>query len=453
MLAPPPPCNSLLQGGGGSARLEPTSGFCSTFLVRFVAMLAALLVLGVAHASAPVTRSSAASTPLLGVVWSGRDAQATRLDPSTLQPAGRRVSLGQFGAWVLSPERDRLAVGRTSPSAIRLVDVNRMKRLATVRLAPSGSVNWIAWLRPSRLVAVYAHFDGSWIAWVDTRAHRMLRRAPLAGVPAATASGGGRFVALLQPRRSIGTARLAVASAAGRLRVVRLPGIRIGMALPVKPDRPSRRVLPGLAVDPAGARAYVVGTEGVVSVVDLRSLAVATHRLREAASRTPAAAVKAISGPALEASWVGGGVLAVGGMSYRSTVQNGGERQFASPLGLRLVDVRTWRQRTIDPSASAVAVAGSRLLSYGVAFQWGGGNVYSGNGIGGYARDGKERFRVLPGQPVGWVQVGGGLAYGWLIDEQSSRHVVVVDAATGTVERDLRLGRPTSLLLGGGGSY
>jgi hypothetical protein len=421
--------------------------------VRFVAILAALLVLAGAQASAPLSRSSAASTPLLGVVWSGRDAQVTRLDPSTLRPAGARVSVGQFGAWAHSPARDRLAVGRTSPAAIRLVDVVRLKLLGTVRLAPSGSVTRIAWLRPNRLVAVYAHFDGSWIAWVDTRAHRVLKRARLGADPPAAATGGGRFVALLGPRTRIGTARLAVATVDGRLRVVRLPAIRTGFGLPAKAGQPTRRVVPGLAVDPAGAHAYVVGAEGVVSVVDLRSLAVATHRLRQPASRMPAAAAKAISGPILEAWWAGGGVLAVAGTSYRATVDKNSEHQFASPLGLRLVDVRTWAQRTIDPAASGVAVAGNGLLAYGISFQWGAGNVYSGNGIGAYARDGTERFRILPGQPVGWVQVGGGRAYGWLVDEQATRRVVVFDVATGTVERDLRLTRPTQLLLGAGSSY
>jgi hypothetical protein len=197
-----------------------------------------------------------------------------------------------------------------------------------------------------------------------------------------------------------------------------------------------------------------VGTEGVVSVVDLRSLAVATHRLGPPGFRAPAAASKAVSGRWLDARWIGGGVLAVTGTSYRATVEKGSERQFAAPAGLRFVDVRTWKQRTIDAAASGVAAAGNDLLTYGVGFQWGSANVYSGNGIGAYAHDGSERLRVLPGQPVGFVQVNGGVAYGWLIDEQSSRRVVVVDVATGTVERDLRLSRPTQLLLGeGSGAY
>lgn len=434
--------------------MEPIATLLYTFLVRFVAILGALLVLVAAQASAPDARPGGAAAPVLGVVWSGRDAQATRLDPSTLRPAGARVSLGQFGAWALSPKRDRLAAGRTSPASIRLVDVSRLKRLWTVKLAPSGSVIWIGWLGPTRLVAVYAHFDGSWIAWVDARAGRVLKRARLAGDPPATATGGGRFVALLQQRTRIGTARLAVATADGRLQVVRLPAIRIGTVPSPREGRPGRLVVPGLALDPSGAHAYVVGTEGVVSVVDLRSLAVATHRLGPPGSRAQAAASKAVSGRWLDARWVGGGVLAVTGTSYRATVEKASEHQFASPAGLRFVDVRTWKQRTIDAAASGVAAAGNDLLTYGVDLQWGSANVYSGNGIGAYAHDGSERFRALPGQPVGFVQVNGGVAYGWPVDEQSSRRVVVVDVATGTVERDLRLSRPTQLLLGeGSGSY
>jgi hypothetical protein len=422
-------------------------------LVRSVAILAALLVLVGAPAAAPATRSDAASAPVLGVVWNGEDAQLARLDPSTLEPAADRLSMGRFGAWALSPARDRLAVGRTSPAAVRLVDVVRMARLGTVKLAPSGSVTRIDWLRPNRLVAVYAHFDGSWIAWVDTRARRVVKRALLGADPPTAVSAGGRLAALIQPSSGIGKAQLAVASADGRLRFVRLRSIRIGTALPAK-QGPVRRVLPGLAVDPSGARAYVVGAEGVVSVVDLRSLAVVTHRLRQPASRAPAAAAKSISGPILEAQWVGAGLLAVAGTEYRSTVKDGAERQFASPLGLRLVDVRTWTQTTIDPAASGLSVAGGTLLAYGVRSEWSPQDyVYTGIGIGAYAADGRERYRILPGQPIGWVQVGGGRAYAWLVDQKNSWHVAVVDLARAAVERDLILPRPTELLLGAGRAY
>jgi hypothetical protein len=424
--------------------------------VRIVAIVVALLTLAAVGASAPAARPGAASPPLLAAVWFGEDAQLARLDPSTLDPAGPRLSLGHFGAWVLSPAGDRLAVGRVSPAGVRLVDTGRMARLGMVKLAPSGTVTRIAWLRPNRLVAVYAHYDGSWIAWVDTQARRVLKRSLLGADPPVTATAGGRFVALIQPSTKIGAAKLAVATADGRLRVVRLPSIRIGTALPAKQGKPVRRVLPGLAVDPSGARAYVVGTEGVVAAVDLRSLRVATHRLRQAGSlaRVPAAATKSISGPILQAQWVGDGRLAVVGTTYRATSDTAGEHQFSSPLGLRLVDVRTWTQRTLDASATDVAVAGGALLAYGVLVDWSSKTTtYSGMGIATYGTDGSARSRLLPGQPVGWVQVAGGTAYGWLVEEENIRHVLVIDLASGTVERDLKLARPTQLLLGDGGSY
>jgi hypothetical protein len=449
------------------ARVEPRAGFCCTFLVRFVAIVAALLALAGAQTSGPAARPisglKAPDRPLLGAVRVGRSADVARLDPATLAPVGVRVRIPQFGAWSFSPAADRLAVGRyESPPVVRFVDVKRMVRLRTVRLAPSGSVSRIDWLRANRVVVLSSFYGGIRLLWVDPGRGRVLHRAELAGDAFVAASGGGRLALLLQARGKIATARLAVAGADGRVRIVRLPGIRIGSTAPSGTGGLFRRVVPGLAVDSAGTHAYVVGTEGVAADVSLRSLAVATHRLtapRSLAARigawlVPSAEAKALNGPALEARWLGQGQVAVTGTSYRATVTKDSETQSATPLGLRIVDVRTWTQRTIDAGASGFAVADGALLAYGVRTEWGSGrSSYSGMGVAAYGADGNARFHLLANRPVGWVQVGGGRAYCWVVDQSSPVHLVILDVAAGTVERELTPRRAPTLLLGDGSFF
>ena len=430
--------------------------------MRIVAILAALVVLSGAQASGPGARplsgAKASDAPLIGAVGVGRQADVTRLDPATLTRVGPSVRLPDFGAWSLSPARDRLAVSsRASPPLVRFVDTTRMALLGTVKLALSGNVTRIDWLRASRVVALSSYYGGTRLFWIDPRRGRVLKRVSFGAESYVAASGGGRLAALLQPRNRIATARLAVAGADGRVRVVRLPGIRIGSTTP-SGSTLFRRVMPGLALDASRARAYVVGTEGLVAVVDLRSLAVATHRLAQprslAARLVPSAATKAVAGPALQARWLGSGLLAVTGTSYRATVEQDRETQTATPLGLRLVDVRTWTQRTIDAGASGFAVAGGALLAYGVRSEWGSGkNSYSGMGVAAYGPDGSARFHLLPNRAVAWVQAGAGRAYCWVVDQANPVHLVILDVAAGTVERELTPRRAPTLLLGDGSFF
>src|SRR5204862_4504662 len=80
-----------------------------------------------------------------------------------------------------------------------------------------------------------------------------------------------------------------------------------------------RRISPGLALDSAGRRAYAVGTNGVVSAVDLDSLAVTTHVLARSLA-------KSMNGEELQAQWLRNGAIAVAGQTYASSVDaNGNE--------------------------------------------------------------------------------------------------------------------------------
>jgi hypothetical protein len=67
--------------------------------------------------------------------------------------------------------------------------------------------------------------------------------------------------------------------------------------------------------------------------------------------------------------------------------------------GASVIDVRTWRSRVLDPTARAVAPAGSDLVAYGR------------NGAKIFTRSGRYRFSVLTNVDVGAVKVVGPYLY------------------------------------------
>ena len=428
--------------------------------MRIVAIVAALLAVAGAQASQPAARPlvglKAPEGPLLGMVWIGRDAEIVPLDATTLEPAGAALPIKESGAFGYSPDRSQLALGAVNPPRVRFIDVAPLKVVRSVELGRIGGVERIDWLGAGAAVVLYAAPDGTRIAWVDPTTGEVSKRVRLGVTPYQAVSGGGRLLLLLPPRKGIGAARLEIVGADGRTRVVRLPKIRIGSTMPGA-RKAFRRIQPGLALAPETGHAYVVGTDSVVADVDVRSLKVSSHSLvrRSLAARlgawlVPAAEAKALAGPALDARWLGDGLIAVAGTSYSATIGKNSETYSATPLGLRIVDVRTWTQRTLDAGADGFAIGNGALLAFGVRSTFGTTTptVVSGMGVAAYGTDGSRRFHLLPTVPVGSLEVNGSLAYGWLVDAANPWHLVVLDVAAGTVVRDLRLAHPTRLLIG-----
>jgi hypothetical protein len=403
--------------------------------------LAAFLLV-VASAAAPsVAPAKEGARPLLGLVWKAQKPQLVRLDPATLAPLGGGLPVnGAVPNWAASPDGGRLALASLAPLRIRIFDIGEMRQLAVMKLTGAGSVVKLAWLRPDRLLVLHTRPDGARVVWIDPGARRVLKREVLDVGPGAVAAGGGNLVALLPPAEGEGTARLVVASADGGLRIVPLPAIPISLWAP--DDGGSfEQISPGLALDSDSRRAYVVGTNGVVAEVDLDSFAVTTHALGRRFA-------KAMNGDGLQARWLGNGTLAVAGQRYASSAAaNGGERVSETPLGLRLIDVRTWSERMLDRGATAMAIVPGSLLAYGTTSSWGGEGAASlaGMGVVAYGMDGSARFRALAGRPVGWVQTTPDRAYAWLGEVNGRLRVAVVDLANGSVQSELDL-RPTSLL-------
>jgi hypothetical protein len=393
------------------------------------AALGATLAVAVSAAAAPAEPVGAASpaSQRLGVLVApgGAGAVLTHLAPMSLRPRGRRVAVGEYHrAWSFSPDGSQVALATSMPGAggrigIRIVDVARMR--AHKDVATGIAAEALAWLAPDRLVAVLQSGE---VVVVDPTSGEIVRRWSM--------STGARFyfpksaatpemlVALLVGTGKLRPARLVVVDRDGRLRSTRLGRIRVG-----ERRAANDLVVPqsaGLALDPAGDRAFVAGTGARLATVDLDTMRVRYHRLRNPAkTRTRGGAIVSSDRRAL---WLGHGRLAVTGHDY---VSGSGRRVETSPSGVHMVDTRRWTSHTIAKRASAARIAAGRLLVYAPRHT-------PGAGLGIYSRDGR-RLHQLFGNRALDVQVAGRYAYA--IGERAVR---VVNVRTGKVLH--RAGRP-----------
>jgi hypothetical protein len=383
-------------------------------------ILALLVALPGAAAAAP------AGAPLLGLVGERPPMRLAHVDPTTLGPAaGTRVEVGSGGCaprtggeacwsippWTFSPDRAVLAVARNTQYAarsLRLVDVRSMRVRADIRIPGGGPVGGLAWLADGRVLAVQevCCSEQQRVVAVDLSRRQVTARRSLDGSVLRLARTTSELVALLAPSRAVGAARLAVVNGRGAVRFARLERIAAGSKLLEGDGHRVDYRRPGLAVDPVGRRAFVVGAS-LIAEVELRSLAVRYHSLR---LRAPAARAKEGSGTARMARWLGGGLLGVSGADEESRA--------VRPAGLLLVDTRDWTVRTIDSEARSVVVAGDLLLATGAS------------GLSGYSFDGTKRFQLFAGDEAWVAQVHDGVAYVGIGGQESVR---VVDLATGRV--------------------
>ena len=358
----------------------------------------AILALGIASptdttALRAETASRPATVPALRYD-TGSSAQLVRLDRRTLAPVrGRRVRIGdQPGAWALSPDGSRLAIGSGEALGVRIVDLRRMRRLGDVRTR-NGSVSIVAWLTPRRIVGV----EETGLFVVDPVRKRMLRSEPLDGFPYGAARYGGSLVLLLSSGE-LGPARLALVDADGGVRSVVLDRILAGFRNPSgEPGGPlGESWRPGLAVDAGGARAFVVGGGAPIAEVDLRSLTVRYHDLARPASLLgrlrdwlePEARAKGpVAGNWRTARWLGGDRLAFTGEDGRAL---GGGTVDVTAVGLNLVDTSSWKSETLDPRANGMAFAAGTLVGTRQGFEIG-----RGIGLVAFDRDGGHLFHLL----------------------------------------------------------
>jgi hypothetical protein len=352
------------------------------------------------------------SGPLYGIVGQARrDSQLARLHPRSFQPVrGPRFDIVDFvGAWAFSPDRSRLALATAcqagvSLGTLQLLDVPRMRPAACFVIGGyGGGLRTIAWPTPNRvLVATHSPLQ---VLVINTKTRRIIQRTPLEGQWLSGARVGDRMVVLTgrTPERS---ERLLVAEAGGRVRSVVV-------------DAPRATDFVG---DPNRRRAYLVSA-GIVAEVDLDTLAVAYHELREPVSLfrralqwlVPAAQAKEYHRESHRTLWLGGGLIA----TFGADVRHDGGRFSAQPLGLRLIDTRDWTVRMVDEQVSHALLAGDVLLAT------------RGDGVGlvAYNLNGSKRYELFRGRSVVPLESHGRKA--WIAVGGPSRLLKIVDASNG----------------------
>jgi hypothetical protein len=407
-------------------------------LVAGLVLMSGLVAVGPTRPGPP---PPATADAVLAFAFDAGAASLTALDPSTFRPQGTPLDVrGCSFGWSFSPDRSRLVAG-DNYGRVRFVGTTPLRTLGELRTKANAPLAASAWLG-NRVLGVWHSPRGVDVRVIDPDALRVLRLRSLAGSLQSAARTANGFVLLLGPRAGIGAARLAVVDAVGDARLVRLAQIHAGQA-PFDHSRVAvvRHARPGLAVDPNGNRAFVVGAGAPMAAVDLGTLAVAYHPLDRAF-----AAKGAPDGPNRYARWLGDGRLAVYGSDDHGSLVRGNIEMRTTSAGIRIVDTASWRTTTLDAGASALAIAGGGLLASASNWdsrtrsQWGIGLVA-------YEPDGPTRFHLFGDQPT-YVQAAGDRA---LAFRSGPPRYSVVDTTSGRVVDEVA-GRAVPLLLDGDAS-
>ena len=226
----------------------------------------------------------------------------TRFDPLTLEPTRWRIRLGgNASSWSYSPGGNYLAIA-SYPQTLNVIDVTTMRSLGRVRLAPGGGVaHAVTWSRRDRVVAVVDTPRGALVVSVDPFTRRVVGstqfRRPFAYAFERLSDG---LAFLLGSRGRIAPAQLGLVSGNGRVTIVTVPRVPIGMRVSDSGDFEQRS--PGLAIDASTQTAYLFSGDRVATV-DLRTRSVTDRALRTLA--------KVLKATYRSASWLGDGMAAV----------------------------------------------------------------------------------------------------------------------------------------------
>ncbi len=306
----------------------------------------------------------------------------------------------------------------------------------------------LSWDGNDRLLVLAGHCcaGSAEVVNLSARSGTVTERRRVRGTVVRFARSRTGFVLLAAPRNRIGLAELVVADGR-RLRTVKFARIEAGLVpgslrnAAISTDR-----FPGLAVDRAGRRGYVVDPDGTIAVVSLGSLQVSYHRA--STSRTlferldswlePTAQAKGDRGPWRQAQWLGDGLLAVTGTDWDAKGSVSGnvisETLHERPTGLEILNTRTWQQHTLDPNADTLTITDGLLLATGT--RWDvtpGKNRTSGEGLVAYDARGHVRFRLFGGRSVYVNVVFDRRAYVTVTAPSGHQHEYSVDLRTRSV--------------------
>jgi hypothetical protein len=414
-------------------------------------------------------RAPARATPSLTAVLSDdRGSRLAQIEPATFARLRASAHMTYYEGWVRSPDGRRLAVS-TNPdsndvsySTLHFATVSSLRwQRRAVRL--NGYFDASIWPRPGVLYALVGDYSGPGLTLnkIDVAARKIVAHTRLPGpVLDIERSADGLVVLEGGKNNAIGPARLLILDPDGAVRSLRLERILAGTHFDQSAQDPIGTIRePGLAVDPSHAVAYVLDPDGLVAAVRLRDLRVTYHLLghksliaRLSDWLTPAALAKGANGPMLTAQWLGDGLIALTGNNESTSRHKDGSLDFSiQPAGLRIVDTRHWRVRTLDPRADSVLVAdGVLLASGGSSHSDSNGSTNSGEGIAAYNPNGSLRWRLDPGKSASLLAAYGNRALVQFDTTSASAPHQLVNLATGHVVRQLPSNSYAWLLLGSG---
>ncbi len=203
-------------------------------------------------------------------------------------------------------------------------------------------------------------------------------------------------------------------------------------------------VEPGLALDRAGERAFVVSVDGrLVADVDISAWRLTYHEVSEARSawrrlrdliEPPAYAKGPLDLAIRTAQTLPSGVIAVTGEDQNTSAGSAHELK-TTPYGVRLIDPLSWTSRSLDGDAQDFTVAGGTLLAR--RFSCNCANSLPSIGVRAYDSAGELRWQRFAGAgPI--VQGAAGDHVYIEVGRRRARRVHVVEAVSGETIRVLR---------------
>jgi hypothetical protein len=247
----------------------------------------------------------------------------------------------------------------------------------------------------------------------------------------------GGLAVVLGPQEGVGPVRILLVDEHGGIRTITVDGIEAGAEY-TEPSDPAGQVLtPGVTVDHAAGRLYVVAARGaLVADVDLASGAVDYHSLGASASKGNVGVWWR------QAAWAGDGRIAVTGTTWPPVR---GRRPPSGPLpfGVRMIDTGTWTIETLDPRPDSVHVGGDTLLASGTRW-FGTGRRSESTGLLAFDDTGRRAYTRFAGRQVALLGSRGDLAYVWV---RQTRTAHVIDMAGGRTLNTIRTGRRVPFLL------
>jgi hypothetical protein len=362
-----------------------------------------------------------------------------QFDRRTLRPrAGIRVELPRgVSGWnfAFSPGCDAVALPGRRRGRIALIDLDRGRRAGTVSVGGRAGAGLIAWPRPDRLTAFAGPYPASRLVTLSLPDGRIVAAERVGGQTFASEATTLGMVAVAGPRKRIGPATLVRATPDGGFLRATLTQIRAGFEWANRRRLLGRQLVPGLAVDEASGRAYVVAAnEPLVAEVDLTSGAVTYHGLSGHGAAGATASKGLAYGAYRTARWVGEGTIAVSGeemrarRDWRRALKRGELPTVLDPYGLRLIHTADWTVDTLHPSLRWFLQAGDALMGADdlpISL-----DRTRATGLVGYGLDGRRRFLRFPGdERIGlW---GAAWPYAYATVRRPRKRTYVIDVRSG----------------------